>query len=120
MEVSKLGSQQFTSQKMTTSEPINNMNSVTEKVDSSIQMAKEQHVERDKAKMDKVVESLNEFLQPMNLSLKFEVHEKLDRYYVKIVDSETDEIIREVPSEQLLDMYASMVEFMGLFVDQKI
>lgn len=73
-----------------------------------------------KEKLNEVVESMNQFLQPTHTSLKFELHEKLDEYYVKIIDDETKEVIREIPSKKILDMYAAMTEFMGLVVDKKI
>lgn len=76
--------------------------------------------ENKKEKLDKVVEGLNEFLQPSNTSLKFELHDKLNEYYVTIVDNETSEVIKEIPSKKMLDLYAAMTEFLGLVVDKKI
>ncbi|WP_440896333.1 flagellar protein FlaG [Amphibacillus sp. Q70] len=73
-----------------------------------------------RADIEGMAEGLNDFLQPINTSIKFEFHDKLDRYYVKVVNSETKELIREIPPEQMLDMYAAMAEFMGLIVDKKI
>ncbi|MDQ0218401.1 flagellar protein FlaG [Peribacillus cavernae] len=73
-----------------------------------------------KEKLDKIVESMNEFLQPSNTSLKFELHEKLNEYYVTIVDDVTHEVIKEIPSKKMLDMYAAMTDFVGLMVDKKI
>ncbi|SDJ60427.1 flagellar protein FlaG [Salimicrobium halophilum] len=66
------------------------------------------------------VEGMNEFLKPVHTSLKFEMHEKLEEYYVKVIDSNTEEVIKEIPSEKMLDMYAMMAEQLGFLVDQKI
>jgi flagellar protein FlaG len=76
--------------------------------------------EFDKEKMEEVVQGINNFLQPVNTSIKFELHEKLHDYYVTIVDDKTKEVIREIPSKKLLDTYANMMEFVGLLVDKKI
>lgn len=73
-----------------------------------------------KVELNEIVNGMNQFLQPSHTSLKFELHEKLQEYYVKIVDDKTNEVIREIPSEKLLDMYAAMTEFLGLVVDKKI
>jgi flagellar protein FlaG len=73
-----------------------------------------------KEKVEEVVESLNSFLQATHTSLKFEFHEKLNEYYVKVVDDKTHETIREIPSKKMLDFYAAMTEFVGLMVDKKI
>ena len=67
-----------------------------------------------------MVEGLNQFLQPTHTSIHFEYHEKLNEYYVKVMDDQTDETIREIPSKKLLDFYATMTEFVGIMVDKKI
>ncbi|WP_245911308.1 flagellar protein FlaG [Paraliobacillus ryukyuensis] len=75
---------------------------------------------RDKKQVEGMVEALNEFLEPTHTSIKFKVHDKLDKYYVTVVDSDTDELIKEIPPKKLLDVYAAMAEFMGFIVDEKI
>ncbi|MDQ0214913.1 flagellar protein FlaG [Oikeobacillus pervagus] len=75
---------------------------------------------QSKEKVDKVINSMNEFLKPSNTHLKFEFHEKLQEYYVAIVDDQTNEVIKEIPPKKLLDLYASMTEYLGLLVDKKI
>ncbi|MBG9586941.1 flagellar protein FlaG [Cytobacillus firmus] len=67
-----------------------------------------------------VIESMNKFLQAAHTSLKFELHEELNEYYVTLVDEVTQEVVREIPSKKLLDVYAAMTEFLGLMVDKKI
>ena len=74
----------------------------------------------ERAEMESMVEGMNNFLEPSNTTIKFELHDKLDRYYVKLVDRETKELVREIPPEKMLDMYAQMAEFMGFLVDEKI
>lgn len=65
------------------------------------------------------VEAVNEFLVPLNTSIKFVFHEELQEYYVEVINKDTEEVIREIPPKKFLDMYAAMAEFMGLFVDKK-
>ena len=73
-----------------------------------------------KKKVQEAVKGLNQFLQPMHTSISFQYHEQLNEYYVKVVDDQTEETIREIPSKKLLDFYAAMTEFVGLIVDKKI
>jgi flagellar protein FlaG len=73
-----------------------------------------------KEKLEEAVKSMNQFLQPSQTSLKFQLHEELQEYYVSIVDDRTKEVVREIPSKKILDMYAAMTEFLGLVVDKKI
>ncbi|MCM3391450.1 MULTISPECIES: flagellar protein FlaG [Cytobacillus] len=71
-------------------------------------------------KVSEVVESMNEFLQASHTSLKFVLHEELNEYYVTLVDDLTQEVVKEIPSKKMLDMYAAMTDFVGLMVDKKI
>lgn len=74
---------------------------------------------QSKEKTEKAINSMNEFLKESNTHLKFSLHEELQEYYVAIVDDSTNEVIREIPSKKLLDMYAAMTEYVGLLVDRK-
>jgi flagellar protein FlaG len=79
-----------------------------------------QPLKQSKDNIEKVVKSINDFLEPSNSHLKFEFHEDLKEYYVTIVDDTTKEVIKEIPSKKLLDMYSEMKEYLGLLVDKKI
>lgn len=71
-------------------------------------------------KTQEMVDSLNKFLTPMQTSLKFELHDKLNEYYVTIIDSETKEVVKEIPPKKMLDIYAAIAEQLGLIIDKKI
>ncbi len=73
----------------------------------------------EKEQLQKIVNNFNELI-PTHTSLKFELHEKLEKYYVKVIDDKTKEVVKEIPSKKMLDMYAAMKEFLGLMVDEKI
>ena len=76
---------------------------------------------QSKEQLEKVVDSMNQFLTASNTHLKFEFHDELREYYVTVVDDVTQEVIKEIPSKKMLDKYASkMSEALGIVVDQKI
>ncbi|MBF0705140.1 flagellar protein FlaG [Alkalihalobacillus hwajinpoensis] len=66
------------------------------------------------------ITTLNTYLEPTKTSLKFQLHDKLNEYYVQIIDTQTDEVIKEIPSKKFLDRYAATTELLGFMVDQKI
>ncbi|MGP4040704.1 flagellar protein FlaG [Gracilibacillus sp. D59] len=76
--------------------------------------------ELNKEQLQSMVDGLNSFLEPSYTDIRYEFHEKLDRYYVTLVDQDTKEVIREIPPKKMLDVYASMAELMGFIVDEKI
>lgn len=97
-----------------------NVDTQAVKEQANTENLKEESIEVNKGRLDDIVEGMNEFLQPSNTSLKFELHEKLNEYYVTIVDDITHEVVKEIPSKKMLDMYAAMTEFVGFMVDKKI
>ncbi|ARK32079.1 flagellar protein FlaG [Halalkalibacter krulwichiae] len=66
------------------------------------------------------VESMNELLKSNMTSVKFNMHDELNRSYIQLVSKDNDEIIREIPSEEFLNMVASMLKHAGLLIDKKI
>lgn len=73
-----------------------------------------------KEKLQKAVDSINEFFQVDHKASKFVLHDGLDRYYVRLVDTDTDEVIKEIPPERLLDAFYEMQKLAGMIVDEKI
>ena len=74
----------------------------------------------NKEKVISMVDELNEMAKPLRTNLNFQLHEKLDEYYVEVVNPLTGEVIKEIPPKKMLDRYAAMAEFMGILVDEKI
>jgi flagellar protein FlaG len=69
--------------------------------------------------IQKAVDKANDTFKVQNRSLEFKIHERTKEIIVKIIDRDTKEVIREIPPEKMLDMFASMLEFAGLLVDEK-
>lgn len=70
-------------------------------------------------KLIEAIEKANPELAGQNTSIKFSVHEKTKQILIKIMDNETNEVVKEIPSEKILDMVADMMEKAGLFVDKR-
>ncbi|KKM12434.1 flagellar protein FlaG [Clostridiales bacterium PH28_bin88] len=66
-----------------------------------------------------VIERANKAIQGPQTSFRFTVHEGTKAIMVRVLDSETGEVIREIPPEKILDMVAKMWELTGLFVDER-
>lgn len=68
----------------------------------------------------KAVEETNKVIQSVRKNLKFGVHEDTSRVFVEVRDTDTDEVIKELPPKEFLDMVAKIREYVGLMVDEKI
>ncbi|MCX7841534.1 MAG: flagellar protein FlaG, partial [Clostridia bacterium] len=69
--------------------------------------------------MTDAIEKANKALLGSNRHLKYSVHEKTKEIMVKVIDSETNEVIKEFPPEKILDMIAKMWEMAGIVVDER-
>ncbi len=56
------------------------------------------------------VQNLNDFIQRQDRSLQFEVDEVTGDTVIKVMDSATDEVIRQIPSEELLALARRMMQ----------
>lgn len=95
---------------------------LTKNANESTEESLNQNKENDipKVTFQNAIDKLNEFMEVHNNNLKFVYHDGLKEYYVKVVDSKTDEVIREIPSKQVLDAYYEMQKIIGNIVDEKI
>lgn len=72
-----------------------------------------------KAELSKEIDGINKWLQSTNTHVKFTLHEELNEYYVQVINDQTQEVIREIPSKKMMDMVAKFHEMVGLLVDEK-
>lgn len=58
-------------------------------------------------------------LEAVARNLQFSIDEDTGQTVVKVIDSDTHEVIRQIPSEELLKLAHAMDQYSGLFVQQK-
>ncbi len=76
--------------------------------------------EETKVKVQEAVNKMNEMLEVNHSASKFMYHEGLERYYVTVVNRDTEEIVKEIPPKKLLDAFYEMQKMLGMIVDEKI
>ncbi|MEJ8305970.1 flagellar protein FlaG [Saccharibacillus sacchari] len=59
-------------------------------------------------------------IQGPQKSLEISVHQQTHAIMIKVLNKETGDVIREVPSEKILDVVAKMMEFSGILIDEKV
>ena len=67
------------------------------------------------------VKALNDFVASINSSsLNFSVDEDTGKTVVKVTDSATHEVIKQIPSEEILAVAQAIDKLKGLLVQQKV
>ncbi|MBU1196507.1 MAG: flagellar protein FlaG [Proteobacteria bacterium] len=68
-----------------------------------------------------LAKEMNEIMDDLQTSLGFSVREGLNNLVVvEITDRKTNEVIKQIPSEELLTIKEKMEEFTGLIFDQSV
>lgn len=65
------------------------------------------------------VEKIQEFVSSTASDIKFSIDEDSGQTVVKVVDRETKEVIRQIPSQEMLDLAQALDKLQGLLIKQK-
>ncbi len=98
-------------------------NNLREKKSNYVQWEEERRQgrgqETQREYLEKAVEETNQMIFKDDRRFEFKIHEGTRRLMVKLVDKETDEIIKEIPPEKILDLVASIWDLVGILVDER-
>ena len=66
-----------------------------------------------------MAQKLQDFVGSLNRGLEFSVDEDSGRDVIKVIDRNSGETVRQYPSEEVLDLVASLSDAAGTFVNIK-
>lgn len=69
--------------------------------------------------LNKAVNTANEQILGVNTQFQYRIHEGTDRIMVKLIDTKTHNVIREIPPEKMLDLVADIWKRVGLVIDKQ-
>jgi flagellar protein FlaG len=67
----------------------------------------------------KSIAEMNAEFELKNYSIRFSIDDKLKEIVVKIVDTKTDEVIRQIPPDGVLRLRAHLEEMVGILLEEK-
>lgn len=70
--------------------------------------------------VDETINEMNHYLSDMQRDLSFSIDEQLGETVIIVTDSETDEVIRQLPSEDLLVLRKKMDDMVGILFEEKV
>ncbi|NBB89889.1 MAG: flagellar biosynthesis protein FlaG [Spirochaetes bacterium] len=80
----------------------------------------EQEIRRARADIDSVASKLDDVSSIFNRKLKFSVDREFGGVVVKVIDTTTDKVIKELPPEALQRLHVRIQETLGLLFDETI
>lgn len=81
---------------------------------------KQEAIAASREELQASVDAMNNFVQPLNNSLQFSVDDDTGKTVVKVVDLTTDEVIRQMPSEEALAIAKALDKLKGLLIQQQV
>lgn len=70
----------------------------------------------DNPLLDKALDELNEQMRAWNTQLQFSYDEEIGRVVVSVLDAESGDVLRTIPSEEMIHTARMMVKLQGLAV----
>ena len=70
--------------------------------------------------LTQMTEAMNRFVQAMDATIHFKVHEKSNQLMVQVVDQTNNKVLKEFPSSEFLDTMAAIRDYVGILLDKKI
>ena len=64
--------------------------------------------------------NLEKLITRFNRRFQFRVDQNINRIIVKIIDRETDKVIKEIPPREIQHLLAGLQEMVGLLVDEEM
>lgn len=73
----------------------------------------------EKNQLEKQIEKLNEEYRNKNTSLSFSIDEETKSVIVKVVDTESDKVIRQIPPDEVLAIRRRIQSLLGAIFDKE-
>lgn len=74
----------------------------------------------DKATLTGAVQKLNDYVAPALQTIQFSIDDETDRIVVKVVDTETQKVLRQIPNEEVLAISKTLDKLRGLVIRQTV
>lgn len=75
--------------------------------------------EISRQELERAAKTVEKFVEPMTSQLQFSVDEETGTRVVKVIDRSTKEVIRQIPSEEMLQIARSLERLQGLLFRDK-
>lgn len=72
----------------------------------------------DEASLSKAVKMLNDHVAPALQSIQFSLDQDSQRMVVKVVDTSTNKVLRQIPNEEALALSKSLGKLQGLMINK--
>jgi uncharacterized FlaG/YvyC family protein len=93
---------------------------ISEKEQSvSVQSVKKNDAQRDGVQMEHLLDQAEKMVKVFGRNLKFRYRKEADVYQVEVIDAESKEVVRKIPSDEMVRFIENINEMLGALFDTK-
>jgi len=93
-----------------------------EKTLESVRLAKKKNISESKQiakeKIDNIAKAMDNYIRSTDKDLKIKVHNQTGKIMIKVISGADGKVIREIPSEELLNLAAKVEEMTGVLFNR--
>ncbi len=88
-------------------------------------LEEEQREEKEPPKLDEksvslITKELNELMDKINCDIAFEYHKEVNVMSVSMINKKTNDVIKELPPEEMIENIKKAREWIGAFLDKNV
>jgi len=65
------------------------------------------------------LEHLNRMLEELGYGVRYGLYKGTEEFYATVTDLRTGKVVRQIPSEELLELHRRLFEMVGAFLDER-
>lgn len=69
--------------------------------------------------LQEAVKSVNSMMQSLSQNLEFSVDPDSNRTIVRVIDQQTNQVLRQMPSKEMLEIAKALDQLQGLLINQR-
>ena len=122
MDIGQIGSANKATVRVDQSVPVANTGHATVKAPAAVMTAsavQQPDATVSESQVGQALQSINKALQKLSSNLEFTVDADSNRTIVKVMDNQTKEVIRQMPSVEAIEISKALDKLQGLLVRQK-
>lgn len=93
---------------------------ITESVTKVDRAEQQEKVQITSAQLESVAQNLQDFVGEMNKGLEFSVDKDSGRDVIKVIDRKSGDLIKQYPTEEVLDLVSKLSEATGNFINTDV
>ena len=95
-----------------------------QELSSQLQVQEQQKAEKEKpvgeVELGDAVQRINDHMQVIRRDLQFSMDDDAGQLVVKVIDRETEDVVRQIPSEQALELSKRLEELQGMLLEAEV